>query len=45
MIEIDVKQGTLEWLRARVGVATASQFKRLITKTGKPSASKTSDHR
>jgi len=35
---LDVQQGTLEWLRARVGVPTASEFKRIITKTGKPSA-------
>lgn len=36
---INVKQGTDEWLRARLGLPTASNFDRLITKTGKPSAS------
>lgn len=36
---VQVKQGTDDWLLARVGLATASQFSLLITGTGKPSAS------
>lgn len=36
---IDCKQGTQEWLDARLGIPTASAFDRIITKTGKPSAS------
>ena len=40
MIEHDVVQGTPEWLRARVGVITASNFSDIITPAeGKPSAS------
>ncbi len=39
MIRVNVEQRTEEWLRERVGVPTASQFSRLITKTGKLSAS------
>ena len=39
MIALDLEQGTPEWLQARLGIPTASQFYRLITpKTGKPSA-------
>lgn len=33
------KQGSPEWIHARLGLPTASNFDRLITKTGKPSAS------
>lgn len=39
MIIHPAKQRTPDWFQARVGVATASQFHRLITKTGKPSSS------
>lgn len=35
---IDVKQGTPEWLIARLGIPTASNFDRIVTKTGKASA-------
>ncbi len=39
MIALDVEQGTDEWLDARLGVATASQFGRILTpKTRKLSA-------
>ena len=38
MKELDIEQGSWEWQQARVGIVTASQFKMLITKTGKPSA-------
>lgn len=36
---IPCKQGTPEWMAARIGIPTASSFDRIITKTGKPSAS------
>lgn len=32
---IEVEQGTDEWLQARLGVPSASSFKKLITSTGK----------
>ena len=35
----DCKQNTTEWLDLRAGIPTASQFDRIITPTGKPSAS------
>lgn len=35
---IPVRQGTEEWLRARAGIPTASEFHRIVTPTGKPSA-------
>lgn len=38
MIEIECEQGSLEWIQARLGVATASQFARIVTKTGRLSA-------
>lgn len=39
MIRVDVKQGSPEWIQARLGLPTASQFHRLITpKTMKPSS-------
>ena len=42
MIKVDVVQGSREWLMARLGTPTASQFSRIITeKTLKPSASAT----
>jgi hypothetical protein len=31
MIHVDVEQGSLEWLEARLGVPTASQFHRIVT--------------
>lgn len=36
---IDCQQGSAEWFAARMGVPTASNFDRLITKSGKPSTS------
>ena len=36
---IDVQQGTDEWLHSRMGKPTASVFDKIITKTGKLSAS------
>lgn len=38
MIIVDCEQGTPEWYAARAGVPTASNFARLVTPTGKPSA-------
>lgn len=39
MIHLDYPQGGHDWIHARLGIPTASQFDRLITpKTGKPSA-------
>lgn len=39
MITLPVKQGTTEWMLARLGIPTASQFHRIITpKTLKPSS-------
>jgi len=37
MIIVDVEQGSPEWHQARLGIPTASDFKRLVTPTGKPS--------
>jgi putative phage-type endonuclease len=39
MIVLDHEQGTEEWVQARLGVPSASQFAKLVTATGKPSAS------
>ena len=39
MIVHDVLQGSPEWLALRIGIPTASEFKRLVTSTGKPSES------
>lgn len=36
---LNVKQGSQEWLDARAGIPTSSAFDRIITKSGKPSAS------
>ncbi|HBA72782.1 MAG TPA: exonuclease [Geobacter sp.] len=42
MIRLDMLQGSPEWLQARIGIPTASQFHRILTpKTMKPSASAT----
>lgn len=37
MIEINCEQGSPEWFEARCGVPTASNFKKLVSSTGKPS--------
>lgn len=34
---LDVEQGSEAWLLARLGIPTASEFRRLITATGQPS--------
>lgn len=40
MIVLDVKQGSQEWINARLGIPTASRFGNILTaKTRKPSAS------
>ena len=40
MIVLDLKQGSPEWINARLGIPTASQFSRIMTpKTRKPSSS------
>jgi hypothetical protein len=31
MIRLDVEQGSVEWVRARIGIATASRFDQIIT--------------
>ena len=36
---LDVEQGSDEWLKARLGVITASEFDQIITPTGSKSAS------
>lgn len=36
MIVHDVEQGTLEWLKLRAGIPTASEFDRILTPSGKP---------
>lgn len=38
MIIHDVGQGSIDWLRLRLGIPTASDFSSIITPTGKPSA-------
>ena len=38
MIYLDIQQGTDEWLAARRGIPTASNMKKIITPTGKLSA-------
>ena len=35
---LDVEQGSREWVEARLGIPTASAFKRIVTSTGKLSA-------
>lgn len=39
MLLHDVEQGSPEWFALRAGVATASEFSRIVTVSGKPSAS------
>ncbi len=34
MLKYDVEQGSVEWHQARLGIPTASDFKRIITPTG-----------
>ena len=38
MITLDCEQGTQEWYEARLGIPTASQFKKVVTASGKLSA-------
>ena len=38
MIVLDHEQNSPEWLKARLGIPTASQFDRIITQTGKKSS-------
>lgn len=42
MIVVPCEQGTDAWVKARLGIPTASCFKKLFTPTGKPS--KSADH-
>ena len=35
MIVLDHDQGSIEWIEARLGIPTASEFSRIITPTGK----------
>lgn len=37
MIKYDVEQGSPEWLAARLGIPTASEFSKILTPTGKVS--------
>ena len=39
MIILDCEQGSAEWIAARLGIPTASQFSRIVTPTGMASAS------
>lgn len=39
MIKLDHEQGTPEWFAARIGLPSASNFKKIITSTGKASTS------
>lgn len=41
MIALKMQQGTPEWLEARLGMPTASNFHRIITPTGAPSSQAT----
>ena len=41
MIELDVVQGSEEWIEARLGIITASEFKKVVTATGKLSKTRT----
>ena len=40
MIVLDVKQGSLKWTQARLGIPTASQASRIVTPTGRLSKSR-----
>ena len=37
MVVLNIAQGSEAWMRARLGIPTASNFKRIITGTGAPS--------
>jgi hypothetical protein len=39
VITLDVEQGSAAWIQVRIGIPTASQFDRILTNSGKPSAS------
>lgn len=39
MLELDLEQGSSEWFQARLGMATGSRFKDILTGTGKLSTS------
>ena len=41
MIILDIEQGTDEWMRARAGIPSASNFSRILSPTGKPSTQAT----
>lgn len=41
MIAVDVEQGSAEWLAARCGIPTGSDFKKIVTSKGEPSKSAT----
>lgn len=38
MVKLDIEQGSDEWFAARLGIPTSSNFDKIITPTGKPSA-------
>lgn len=40
MIELDIEQGTREWIEARLGNPTASNYGRIVTPTGKRATGK-----
>jgi len=37
MITLDIEQGTPEWIKARLGIPTASNFDKIVTTKGEPS--------
>ncbi len=41
LITLNCEQGSEQWHKARMGIPTASQFKRIITTAGKPSSQAT----
>ena len=40
MITVDCEQGTPEWIECRLGIPTASEFDKIVTSTGRLSASR-----
>ena len=40
MVIVDCEQGTREWIEHRLGIPTASEFKRIVTNSGKLSTSR-----
>ena len=40
MIELPCKQGSVEWHEARLGIPTASEFRRIVTPRGNRSSSR-----